>query len=388
MLKLITNGTVYTPRQRIQNGSVLLEDGRVVAVGGRSAMAVPPEAVVVDAAGRAICPGLIDLHVYGCHGAQLSKRELFGDELRWIAENVAAYGVRGFLICPPMSPTGSPAEMADILGALADAIDALVARHEKRAATCLGIHLEGPGLDPRYKGAFPVESLIPPNLEHMQAWLAAARGKIKLVTLAPNFPHARAVAQLVRSHGILASLGHTSADYETADGALEPQGPFNLVTHMFNAMTPLRHREPGTAGAVLVSNVPAMLICDGEHVHPAAVKTLIRAKTPEQVILVTDGIGAAGMPDGVFKLFGREVTLRHGRATLPDGTLAGSALTLNRAVVNARDYAGVDFIDALRMASFNPAHALGLRLLGGILPGTEPDIILMDEYSGEVSPAM
>ena len=176
MLKLITNGTVYTPRQRIQNGSVLLEDGRVVAVGGRSAMAVPPEAVVVDAAGRAICPGLIDLHVYGCHGAQLSKRELFGDELRWIAENVAAYGVRGFLICPPMSPTGSPAEMADILGALADAIDALVARHEKRAATCLGIHLEGPGLDPRYKGAFPVESLIPPNIEHMQAWLAAARG--------------------------------------------------------------------------------------------------------------------------------------------------------------------------------------------------------------------
>ncbi len=384
MLQLFTNGTVYTPRQRIQNGSVLIEDGRVIAVGGRSAMAVPPKAQVVDAGGRAICPGLIDLHVYGCHGAQLSKPQSFADELLWIAQNVATYGVRGFLISPPMSVSGNATEMRGILAALADAVEALALRRDPRAAVCLGIHLEGPGLDPEYKGAFPAETLIAPNLDDMRAWLTAAHGHIKLVTLAPNFSQSRAVAQLIRGHGILASIGHTSADYETADQALEPNGPFNIVTHMFNAMTPLRHREPGTAGAVLVSNVPAMLICDGLHVHPAAVKTLVRAKTTEQVILVTDGIAAAGMPDGGFKLFGRDVTVRHGLATLPDGTLAGSALTMNRAILNARDFAVLEFIDALRMASFNPAHALGQRLLGGILPGTEPNIILMDEMSGEV----
>ena len=328
MLKLITNGTVYTPRQRIQNGSVLLDDGRVVAVGGRSAMAVPPEAVVVDAAGRAICPGLIDLHVYGCHGAQLSKREQFGDELRWIAENVAAYGVRGFLICPPMSPTGSPAEMADILGALADAIDALAVRHEKRAATCLGIHLEGPGLDPRFKGAFPAESLIPPNLEHMEAWLAAARGKIKLVTLAPNFPHSRAVAQLIRSHGILASLGHTSADYETADAALEPQGPFNLVTHMFNAMNGLHHREPGPIPAAVEDpRVTIELINDGFHVQDPMVK-LGFGLAPHRIAFVTDAMAATDCPDLSAICTGYQTVSRRSRG--PSDLMCAISLNVTR----------------------------------------------------------
>jgi len=387
MLELITDGVVYLPRQRIQNGCVLLRDGKVIGVGGRAAMAVPAEARVIDAAGRAICPGLIDLHVYGCHGAQLSTPSHFRDELRWIAENVAKYGVRGFLICPPMPATASAAEMGHILAALADAIEALPAGASARSAACLGIHLEGPGLDPAFKGAFRPESLLAPSVTDMTEWLRVARGHIRLVTLAPNFPESRAVAQLVRGSGALASMGHSGADYDTAEAALEPSGPFNLVTHMFNAMTPLRHREPGVAGAVMASNVPAMLICDGEHLSPATIKILAKAMTPDQLILVTDGIGAAGMPDGEFALFGRQVSLRNGRATLPDGTLAGSALTMNRAVLNARDFAGLPFVDALRMASLAPAHALGERLLGAILPGATPNIILMDELTGEVTPA-
>lgn len=383
MTRHISHGTVYTPHDRIEDGAVLVQDGLITAVGHARDVPAPAGAERVDAQGAAIVPGLIDLHTYGCLGAQLSRPDRFAAELRALSRNYADFGVTGFLISPPVAPSATIEEMAGYLAALADAIDALAAAPEPGAADCLGIHLEGPCLDPRQPGTFPVRRLQPPSPAGFERWLDAARGAVKLVTLAPNLSGAAEGARLLRARGVRVSLGHTSTTYEGARAALAPRGDFDIVTHMFNAMTGLSHREPGVVGAVLESDVPVMLINDGIHVHPAVVKVLVRAKTAERVVLVTDSIAAAGLGDGEYSIFDIPVTVRGGRATNPSGTLAGSALTLNRAVLNAVRFAGLPFGDALAMASANPAAVLGLADRGVLTAGARGDVVLMSEATGE-----
>lgn len=383
MTLLIHHGTVYTPHDRIEDGAVLVRDGLIAAVGHARDVPAPAGTERVDARGNAIIPGLIDLHTYGCKGAQLTRPDRFADELRALARNYAEFGVTGFLISPPIAPSATPEEMADHLAVLAGAIEAAHTAPEPGAAVCLGIHLEGPCLDPRQPGTFPVRRLQQPSPASFTRWLDAARGAIRLVTLAPNVPGAADSARLLRGRGVRVSLGHTSTNYEGARAALSPRGDFDIVTHMFNAMTGLGHREPGVVGAVLESDVPVMLINDGIHVHPAVVKVLLRAKTAERVVLVTDSIAAAGLGDGEYSIFDIPVTVRHGRATNPSGTLAGSALTLNRAVLNAVLFAGLPFGDAVAMATANPAAILGLEDRGVLTAGARGDVVLMSEATGE-----
>ncbi len=368
----IFNATLYTPREKIPNGAIQIDAGKIRAL---SIDQLPiTNLQSLDARGFAILPGLIDLHTYGCLGAQLTTPERAADDLAAIARSVARFGVTGFLISPPM---GDADFIARMLTALADAIPNL-----RGGARCLGIHLEGPYLDPEMRGAFPRAVLRAPNLAEMQRWLDSARGWIRIVTLAPNLPDARAVAARLRARGVVASLGHSSGSYEVARDAL--QKDFSLVTHIFNAMTGIHHRAPGVAGAAVESDVSAMLIGDGEHVHPAVVKMLARAKGIEKIILVTDAIAGAGMKDGVFELFGQKVLVRGGRATIENGTLAGSVLTLNHAVINAACFAGIDFSDAVRMATLNPARVLNLESRGELRAGADADIVVMNEETGEV----
>lgn len=386
-MKLFFNGTVYTPRQVIPNGAVLVgDDARIIYAGPAQDAPAPADAQRVDAGGKAIIPGLIDLHTFGCKGAQLDAPEEFLPVLRAQCRQYAQFGVGAFLISPPVAPDGKAGTMSAYLSALADAITQIAAQPEPGAAHCIGIHLEGPCLDPRQPGAFPLRALQTPSPELYAGWLKAAQGLIKLVTLAPNLPGGMTSAAFLRGQGVVASMGHTGANYEFAKAALNPLGDCQLVTHMFNAMTALNHREPGVAGAVLESDIPVMLINDGIHVHPAVVKILVRLKGADRITLVTDSIGAAGMPDGAHKLFGQSVSVKEGRATLPSGTLAGSALTLNRAVVNAARFAGLDFATALGMATTNPARILGIQGYGSLAAGFISPVFVMDEATGEVLP--
>lgn len=388
MMKLYFNGTVYAPGRAISNGAVLAgEDGRIAWVGAAADAPASASATRVDAQGKAIIPGLIDLHTFGCKGAQLHKPDDFLESLRALCRHYFEFGVGGFLISPPVAPDGKAETMSAYLRALAQAITQIAAAPEPNTARCLGIHLEGPCLDPRQHGAFPLAALQTPSPELYAGWLKAANGLIKLVTLAPNLPGGMPSAKFLRANGVVASLGHSGASYGFAKPALAPEGDCEIVTHMFNAMTPLNHREPGVVGAILESALPVMLINDGIHVHPAVVKFLAQFMGADRITLVTDSIGAAGMPDGAFNLFGQSVSVQGGRATLGTGSLAGSALTLNRAVVNMVRFAGVAFADALKMATINPARVIRLAECGSLSAGSLCSVFVMDEATGEIMPA-
>jgi N-acetylglucosamine-6-phosphate deacetylase len=370
-VKAFVNGTIYTPNETIDDGVVLIEGATIHALGTRDALTLPREAQVIDARGHAIVPGLIDLHTYGCLGASLTAPERVAEELAAFARNVARFGVTRFLISPTM---GDRAFIAQMLRAIAEAIP-----NVREGAQCLGIHLEGPWLDPEQHGAFPREVLHAPTLDEAREYVEAARGFLRIVTLAPNLPNALEVARFLRAQGVVVSLGHSSTTYEVARDALA-SGAFALVTHVYNAMTGLHHRQPGVLGAVLSSDeVCGMLICDGLHVHPAAVKILLRALGVDRVILVTDAIPGGGMTEGTFTMLNQTARIVDGVARLEDGTIAGSILTLNRAVMNARAFGALTLNEALQMATVNPARALGLWNIGSLNDGASADVALIDE---------
>jgi N-acetylglucosamine-6-phosphate deacetylase len=213
----------------------------------------------------------------------------------------------------------------------------------------------------------------------MQMYIDAGKGWIKHVSLAPELPGSQEVASMLRQHGIHAALGHSDTDYDTAAQALS--GDFTHVTHTFNAQSSLHHRQPGVIGAILSSdNVSAELIADGEHVHPAAMRILVRCLGAERVCLITDAMPGAGLPDGDYELLGQVVQVQDGVARLPDGTFAGSTALMDDCLRNMIGLAGFPLADAARMAATNPAHVLGYGLSNGrIQKGYNADITLIDE---------
>lgn len=378
-MRAIINGTIYTPLETISDGVVVIDGATIHAIGARASTAIPRDAEIIDAHGQAIVPGLIDIHTYGCLGVSMTAPAKIIDELPAFARNVARFGVTRFMISPTM---GDRAFIAHILSALAETIPRV-----RDGAIPLGIHLEGPWLDPEQRGAFPVEVLHPPTIDEAREYLDAARGFLRVVTLAPNLPNALAVAKFLQDNHVRVSLGHSNTTYETARDAINT-GAYPLVTHIYNAMSGLHHRKPGVLGAILSSaEISAMLICDGIHAHPAAVKILFRALGADRVILVTDAIPGGGMTEGAFTMLNQTARIVDGVARLENGTLAGSILTLNRAVMNARAFGTLSLNDALKMATTNPARVLGQSNIGTLSVGADADIVVMDN-AGNVALTM
>ena len=378
-MKCIVNATVYTPTAIIPDGVVTIEGDIIQAVGSAEELEVTADAEVIDASDRGVIPGFIDIHFYGCGGHSLSDIDSIPQELAAISTLLPHWGITSFLISIPV---GNHPSLVRFLEASAEAIAALRRTQDaaqEAGAQPLGIHLEGPYLDPERRGAFPPELLREPTMDEMEDYLRAAKGYIRIVTLAPDLPQSRSVARHLRQMGVLASLGHSNASYEEATSALSEDFP--LVTHVFNAMSGLHHRRPGVVGAILDSErAIGMLICDGIHVHPAAVKLLFRMLGPHRLILVTDAMPGAGLGDGVYRLLGQEVTVKEGKATLPDGAIAGSVLTMDRAVANMQTFTGCSLTEALKMATLNPAEALGLgHRKGRLAPGHDADIVVLGE---------
>ncbi|RLC85246.1 MAG: N-acetylglucosamine-6-phosphate deacetylase, partial [Chloroflexi bacterium] len=243
----------------------------------------------------------------------------------------------------------------------------------------LGLHLEGPYLSLEKKGAFNPAWLHPPTIEEVRSFLEAGQGWIRQVTLAPELPNAQAVAALFRQQGVVVALGHTNSDYELASAAL--RGNFTHVTHTFNAQRGFQHREPGALGAVLASDqVTAELIADTIHVHPAAMQVLLRCLGTDRVVLITDAMAAAGLGDGTYSLVGHHVTVKDGVAREADGTIAGSSVTLDTCVRNMNQKVGASLPDAVKMASLNPARAMGLAdRYGQLAVGQDANLIVIDE---------
>jgi N-acetylglucosamine-6-phosphate deacetylase len=319
-----------------------------------------------------LAPGLIDLHIHGYHGYDANTGD--EDALAALARALPATGVTAFL---PTIASASP----EVTARQAVRIAAAASRGEPGAARILGMRLEGPWINPLAAGAQDPTAIRPPDIRECERLVTLASGMLRIVDFAPEMDQDGALLAALRRLDILPSIGHTAATFERALEAIE--GGARHCAHLFNAMPSLHHRAPGAVGALLTDNRPTVeVIADGVHVHPALLRLVVQARRSDHVALVTDATAPAGLDEGVYAFAGRQVTLRDGAVRLSDGTLAGSALTLDAAVRRMVETGACRLTDALRMASATPARILGLaNELGSLSVGSAADLIALDEHS-------
>ena len=311
----------------------------------------------------------LDVHTHGAAGHDVM--EATASALRVIGQFFAEYGVGAYLATTVTAP------LDVTLRSLEGLADAVERGREPGCATPVGIHLEGPFVSHVKRGVHPREWILPPTVEVFERLYGAARGHVRLMTIAPEAPGAMEVIAAAVARGVRVSLGHTNATAEQARAAIA--GGAVSATHTYNAMRALDHREPGVLGVVLDDEaLYADLICDGVHVAPELVRLWLRTKGAERAILVTDSMAAAGMPDGEYRLGGLTVQVRGG-VCRASGALAGSVLTMDRAVANVQRYTGVSLATAIRLASANPARMLGLTGRGEMRVGDAADL---NRYNG------
>ncbi|OGU28679.1 MAG: N-acetylglucosamine-6-phosphate deacetylase [Ignavibacteria bacterium GWA2_55_11] len=364
----IKNVDVITPFRIVERGVVLVEGKKISAVGGPREFAIPAEAKVYDMTGMMLTPGFIDLLVHGGGGAGFADKS--DEAVQKISTFFFAHGTTGLL-----AALYSKAERDMV----AD-VTRLAGFAERHAGdtNVLGVHLEGPFINPELHGAMKAEYLWKPNVEGWKRLLGAGGKYIRLMTIAPELPGIEVVMREAARHGVVLSIGHSSATYEEVLFGID-YGVAH-VTHMFNAMKPFHHREPGVALAALLHNeLKVELIADGIHVHPGVMELIYNIKGSGGIILVTDAIRASGMPDGEYSFMDQTIFVKAKRAYLSDGTLAGSMLTMNAAIRTMVEQVHVPLTDAVRMASLNGAKVLGLEHLKGIIAvGKDADLVVMD----------
>lgn len=358
MSDLVVRGASVWRAGRWADGDLWIRDGVVVAPGGTGA----PDAPVLDGDGLLVGPGLIDLQCNGALGIDLASDP---HQLWELATELPRWGVTAWL---PTIVTTPPEIVEQALAALAQGPPA-----GWTGAVPLGLHLEGPFLAPDKRGAHPRSLLRPPDVATASAWSLDAG--VALVTLAPELDGALDVVRGLVERGVVVSLGHSTATVDQARAAVDAGATW--VTHVFNAMAPLHHREPGLAGVALSDDrLHVGLIADGVHVHPAAV-SLVQRAVGDRLTLVTDAVAALGMPPGAQILGRASVVVHDGAVRLPDGTLAGSALSLDQAVRNLVAFSGCEPGVALAAASANPARLLGDRGRGALRPGARGDVVVL-----------
>jgi N-acetylglucosamine-6-phosphate deacetylase len=315
-----------------------------------------------------LLPGLIDLHVHGV--ANHDVMDASEAALHAISDTLAQEGVTGFLATTMTAPNK---EIENVLAVIASASE------RQNGAALFGVHLEGPFISKSKIGAQQAEAIQVPDSDLVHRWQKIANGKIKLVTLAPELPEAIQLIKDLKEMGVVASIGHTNATFEETLEAIAAGCQY--ATHLFNAMRGMQQREPGAAGALLLSDkVNAELIVDGFHLHPAIIDLAFRVKSKERLLLVSDAMRAKCMQDGEYELGGQTVYVEKGKATLADGTLAGSTLRLPQALKKIMEYTNCPLETAVQMASLNPARILGLsQRKGSIEVGKDADLVVMND---------
>jgi N-acetylglucosamine-6-phosphate deacetylase len=367
----LVGGTVVTRDARIEDGIVLVEDGRIVFVGDGRSADPEPGSWVVDARGKLVLPGFVDTHVHGSHGDDVTSSDAEG--VRRVSRALPRFGTTAY------APTTVSASRDVLLRSIEACVAAADAPGAAGAAEIVGIHAEGPFINSRRKGAHAPEALRDPNPDECLEYVEAAAGRLKLMTLAPELPGGLELIRLLGERGVVASLGHSEADYDTALAAIDAGA--SRATHLYNAMPPLHHRSPGlTAACLNEPGIRAEIILDGIHVAPEMARLAAKSKGRDGLILVTDAVGAVGCPEGVHALGGLEVLVRGELCTLLDGTtIAGSMLTMNRAVGNGVRVVGLDLVDAVYAASYLPALSCGLADRKGSLDaGKDADVTVLN----------
>ncbi len=366
---LIKNARTYTLGEVWEQGWMLIEEGIIRLLQPGEPPEFPQGTInrLIDAGGMHLLPGMIDIHVHGAIGFEVMDAS--PERLCDMARFYARHGVTSFL---PTTWTAGRKEILDALAALGKTVGPV-----EGGATILGAHLEGPYLNPARCGAQDASLIRRAGREEAMEFLDS--GLVKLMTLAPEFPENEWLIDECMRRGITVSAGHTSASFEQMQ-KLALRG-VRQTTHTFNAMTGLNHREPGTVGAALaLDEIDCQLIADNIHVHPAVIKMLVRSKGTGRVILVTDAIRGAGLPDGEYPIDKRTITVKDGAVRLPDGTLAGSTLTMDLALKNVMAAAQLSLAEVWPMASLNPARSIGIsNRKGSLEAGKDADLILLDD---------
>jgi N-acetylglucosamine-6-phosphate deacetylase len=373
-LQAILADRAFTPYEEIPDAVIVVEHGKIAAVGRRDQIPIPAAARRYDARGLTVVPGFVDVHIHGAGGHDIMEGT--AEALAAVTSTVARHGTTSMVAT---TVTASVEQTCRAVAGIANWIESHAGSPGGQApqAQVLGIHFEGPFISSVRRGVQPPEWIVPPSMDLLQKFLAAARSMGRILTLAPELPGALELISAARRAGLVVSLGHTDASYAEAISAIN-QGAQHAA-HVFNAMRPFQHRETGIIGAVFTSpTVTAELIADGVHVDAAAMRMLLAAKQPRGVILVSDGTAATGMPDGCYRLGTFDVTVSGGVCRNAEGKLAGSTLTLDRALRNilALD---VKLAAALAMLTANPARLLGLEgRKGALVPGSDADLVLLD----------
>jgi N-acetylglucosamine-6-phosphate deacetylase len=362
---------LFASDEVVADAVMVVEDGLIVSIGSAVAYETPTGAEVVDFGDAVLAPAYFDQHLHG--GGGFDVMEATGPALSGIGCFLARHGVAGYLAT---TVTATVDATLASLGGLAKLI-AQGQIHAGKAAP-VGIHLEGPFLSHEKRGVHPPELLLPPTLALFDRFWQAAEGQIKLMTIAPELPDAIEVITRATGLGVRVSIGHSNANTESAKAGIAAGAV--SATHTFNAMRNFDHRDPGILGVVLdQGNLFAEIISDGFHVDPSAVRLFWKAKGSERAILVTDGMSATGMPDGMYKLGNLDVEVKDGKC-LYQGTIAGSTLTMDRAVSNFLEFTGAELHQVAGLAARNPSKMLGLEdRFGSLAVGRRADFVVLAE---------
>lgn len=354
---IITNAKIWTKNRGFIHGGIACSDvvEQVGEISGAGA---------IDAQGMYLIPGFVDLHIHGALGHDFSDASAEGNEI--IARRLVRHGVTSYL---HTTMTVSEERML----AIAKTVDCTTCDPNRSA--CVGVHLEGPFLSYRKRGAQHPDHLHAADYPLYCRVNELCGGNVRLVAVAPEIEGGMEFIELACGETSV-SVAHTCAGYDLAIAAFQKGA--NHVTHLFNGMEPFLHREPGVIGAAMDSGAFAELICDGLHVHPSAVRAAFRM-FPGRIVLISDAVQSAGMADGEYLLGGLAITMKNGKTTLADGTLAGSNITLHDALKNAVSF-GIPLEEAVEAATLRPAVSVGLDdVVGSLEPGKRADFVLLDE---------
>ena len=377
MKTVVTARRLYTPVEEITNPLLVIEDGHIADISSRASHASPANATFVDFGDAALVPGFLDIHIHG--GAGLDVMQASAADLPRLGQFLTSHGVTGYFATTVAAPLDSTCAA---LERLADAIEKKTSADGATEARPLGIHLEGPFLSHKRRGVHPPEYLVEPTVKIFERLWQAAHGHVRMMTIAPEIPGAIEVIAEAARRKVCVSIGHSDAELPVAREAVR-QGARH-ATHTFNAMRPLDHRNPGIIGEVLSDDtLTADIIADGIHVSPEVIKLFLQAKGPERAVLITDAISATGMPDGRYQLGPIQVEVKNGKCTAGD-SLAGSVLTMDRAVRNVAKFSNWTLPEAVRAATLNPARAVGLSAeYGKLAAGVEATFIVLSS-AGDV----
>lgn len=363
----IINANIVTEQGIVQNGSIHVVGATIASIQKQGSTA-PANAQIVDANGGWLLPGFIDVHVHGGYGADFMDAK--ESSLDTITKFHSSTGTTSIVATSMTAPRHA---LDDVL----ESVDAY-RKKDMPYAQVVGVHLEGPFLNPTKIGAQNPDYVVLPQVEWMQVWNDKYPGLIKTLSLAPERDGALEMIAWCHEHGIVTAAAHTDATYDEINAAVK--NGLSHSVHMFNAMRPIHHREPGTVGAILTTDeVSAEIIADGVHVHPACIKLLAGMKQKQNLLLITDAMSAAGLQDGLYQLGGQDVVVRDSVARLKEGdSLAGSTLTMIRGFRYLVEEVGFSVEQVSELASGNPAKLLGLSdTIGSIAEGKHADLLIV-----------